>query len=149
MVHEIKPGVCYRDTWTSEDYDEAIEALINAKKQRESIARGEPQWACEICSDTGHTAGQCHHEPLWLARQWTAATTVYVCYHCGLECKNDEEAKEHFGKNEYELVKCQQIIEAAKSLMCDPYETRKKYPHNSVISIVLTGEVYDKLANLL
>lgn len=149
MVHEIKPSVCYRDTWASEDYDEAIADLMNAKKQRESIARGESQLECEVCGDSGHTVGQCHHDPLLLARKWTAATAVYVCYHCGLVCKNDEEAREHFGKNEHEPAKCQQIIEAAKSLICDPYETRKKYPHNSVISIVLTGEVYDRLANLL
>lgn len=94
----IAPGVCYRTGLpTVADYDEAITALVAARQQRESIAREEYQGGCAVCGDAGHTVGSCHHDPLQLARNWTAATSVYVCYHCGYVATTDAEARRHFG----------------------------------------------------
>lgn len=99
-------GVCYRETLTDADYDEAIADLQNAKAQRQAIARGEYQPGCAICGDSGHTGGTCHHHPLILARKWTTAKSIFNCYHCGFVTTTDEQAREHFGTCEAETAKC-------------------------------------------
>jgi len=83
-------SVCYRTgPMTPADYDEAIEALQNARDLTDALG-------CPVCHDA-HSAAQCHHNPLVLARRWAAATSVYACYHCGFVATNDEEALGHFG----------------------------------------------------
>ena len=86
------------------DYDEAIEALKNARDQ---IASGDYRHGCAVCSDSGHDAKQCHHNPLILARQWAAATNVWQCWHCGFIATNEVEARGHFGPNEHHPAECQ------------------------------------------
>jgi hypothetical protein len=101
-------GVCYRDgPLTLADYNDAIEALTNARDQIASQERGEYQPGCSVCSDSGHTASTCHHNPLILARQWATATAVYVCWHCGFIATTSAEAQEHFGANDQEEAACQ------------------------------------------
>lgn len=109
MGTEILPGVCYRTDVTTESYDEAIAALVAARDQRASIERHEYQPGCAVCGDSGHTVGTCHHDPLQLARCWTAAQVVYVCWHCGAVCTTADEAREHFGPNSSSLAFCQKL----------------------------------------
>ena len=89
-------GVCYRDgPLTIADYEEAIECLLAAKRQIESGSL----MGCDVCGDSGHAPQDgCHHDPLLLARKWTAATSVWQCWHCGFVATNEEEANEHFGR---------------------------------------------------
>jgi len=68
----LRASVIYRDTLTDHDYEEAILALHQAMRQADLLRVG-----CAICEDTGHTAEQCHHNPLLLARKWVAATSIY------------------------------------------------------------------------
>lgn len=99
----IEAGVCYREgPITDADYDEAIADLQNAKRQAECR-----HICCSVCEDSGHTAEFCHHNPLILARRWAAATKIWCCYHCGFVATNDEEARDHFGKDDLEPAKCQ------------------------------------------
>lgn len=97
-------GVCYRPGKpTIADYDQAIESLQAA---REQLRMGDLM-GCGVCGDTGHAPQDgCHHDPLILARQWAAATAVWQCYHCGFIATNDQEAREHFGKDEFEQPAC-------------------------------------------
>lgn len=101
VVHRLGP-------LTKADYREAIGDLNRAMMQ-DKIRH----ICCSICEDTGHTAETCHHNPLLLARQWSAATSVWCCYHCGYVATNDEEAREHFGQNDQEPAACQRPVEAA------------------------------------
>jgi hypothetical protein len=89
-------GVCYRPgTPTIADYNEAITDLLAARRQIKSGSL----MGCSICGDSGHAPQDgCRHDPLLLARQWAAATSVWACYHCGYVATNDEEAREHFGR---------------------------------------------------
>jgi len=90
MSDETLFSVCYRTgPITKADYDEAIEALQNARDLTDATG-------CPVCHDS-HSAAQCHHNPLVLARHWAAATNVWACYHCGFVATNDQEALEHFG----------------------------------------------------
>lgn len=98
---KFSPSVVYRDTLTPADYDEAIDALHQAKQQP-----GMLQLGCSICHDSGHTAEHCHHNPLLLARKWVAATSIYRCYHCGFVALNDDEARAHFGNADDEVARC-------------------------------------------
>jgi hypothetical protein len=98
-------GVCYRPGKpTLADYDEAIRDL---QEGRDQIASGSLM-GCDICGDSGHAPQDaiCLHDPLLLARQWTAATSVWCCYHCGYVATNDAEAKAHFGRNEFDAAAC-------------------------------------------
>lgn len=93
-------SVVYRTgSITRKDYDEAIEALQQARDQVDG-------YGCGVCGDSGHTPETCHHNPLILARRYAAATDIYVCYHCGFVAHNDEEAVEHFGQNDSQVAKC-------------------------------------------
>lgn len=113
-VTEYEPGVCYRNGYDPRDYEEAIHDLRMALQQRNSMLRGEAQMGCEVCGDSGHTVESCHHDPLKLARRYTEATSIWVCYHCGTVCRNDEEAKAHFGSSEDEVARC--LAEARRRL---------------------------------
>jgi len=95
------PTVVDRDTLTTEDYDDAILALHQAKEQPRLLQMG-----CAICHDSGHTAEQCHHNPLLLARKWRSATSIYRCFHCGFVASNDDEAQAHFGNADDEVASC-------------------------------------------
>ena len=104
---DIRPGVCFREgPITIEDYEEAITALTGARHQLQQIAMGIYQPGCFVCGDSGHTAGQCHHNPLILARERTAAQRIWQCWHCGFEARTDEEAAGHFGRTEEEVARC-------------------------------------------
>ena len=48
-----------------------------------------------------------------VGRKVAAATRLWQCYHCGFIATNDEEAKEHFGRNEGDQPSCLQAAEAA------------------------------------
>jgi len=101
-MSDIQASVVYRTgAITAADYDEAIEDLQRAKRQDECR-----HICCSVCEDTGHTAETCHHNPLLLARQYAAATSIWNCYHCGFVATNDQEAQEHFGKNDLQDAKC-------------------------------------------
>jgi hypothetical protein len=45
--------------FTAEQYDRAIEALAEAKKQLEPDGN-----CCSVCGDSGHQAFECGHNPL-------------------------------------------------------------------------------------
>lgn len=93
-------SVIYRTGFSNLDYDEAIAALRDAKKQPKHLSQG-----CTVCCDSGHTAEQCHHNPLVMARRAVAAIRVWRCYHCDNVFTDYEKAAEHFGKRT-ELPKC-------------------------------------------
>jgi hypothetical protein len=98
--------VVYRQgALTERDYNEAIEALTEARDQ---LTGAGPCgfMCCAVCEDTGHTAEDCHHNPLILARRWAGATSVWTCYHCGFVATNDQEAVDHFGTSDAEVARC-------------------------------------------
>lgn len=97
-------GVCYREAkLTIADYDEAIADLRAARRQLKTGSL----MGCSICGDSGHAPQDgCYHDPLFLARQWTAATGIWRCWHCGFVATNEAEAVEHFGRNELERAVC-------------------------------------------
>lgn len=95
------PSVVFRQTLTPEDYDEAILVLHQAKLQPGQLPNG-----CTICMDSGHTAENCQHNPLVLARKWVAATSIYRCFHCGYVALNEGDARAHFGNADDELARC-------------------------------------------
>jgi len=100
-IEALKSVVHRRGPLTKKDYSEAIGDLKRARMQ-DKIAH----ICCSICEDTGHTAETCNHNPLLLARKWSEATSVWVCYHCGFIATNDDEACEHFGFNEQVKAEC-------------------------------------------
>ncbi|WP_445222227.1 hypothetical protein ACKWRH_21465 [Bradyrhizobium sp. Pa8] len=97
----LKSVVHRRGPLTAADYREAISDLARAMVQEQV-----KHICCSVCEDTGHTAEQCEHNPLVLARKWSQATRVWCCYHCGFVATNDEEARDHFGFNEQVKAKC-------------------------------------------
>lgn len=92
---EIKKSVIYRDGLEWQDYQEAIDALRDAQRQPECISN-----CCSVCGDTGHSAHQCHHNPLVMARRSVFQTRVWRCFHCDEVFTNPLKAKEHFGEFE-------------------------------------------------
>lgn len=105
---EPRPSVIFRKgPLTAEDYDEAIQTLIDAKTQLKANADH-----CHVCGDSCCWAGNCHHNPLLAARKWAEATNVFRCYHCGFIATNDREAQIHFGRTEDEFAMC--LIERAR-----------------------------------
>jgi uncharacterized C2H2 Zn-finger protein len=94
-------SVIYRTGLSDRDYDEAIEALQDAKKQSDHRGDG-----CSVCFDSGHYAEQCHHNPLVMARRAAAAINVWRCFHCDQVFTDAKKAQEHFGKREDERPKC-------------------------------------------
>ena len=130
-------SVCYRDDWTEEAYDEAIEALGAAKQQLLSEARGEYQPGCAVCSDSGHIASSCHHNPLILARRWATAMHIHTCYHCGFIATTEDEARQHFGKCDDEVAEClaRKADNAVKALV----EAAKVTPHHDECDLFVLG----------
>lgn len=94
-------SVIYRVGLEDCDYDEAIEALKDAKRQRGNEGQG-----CSVCCDSGHTASQCHHNPLVMARRAVAQTKVWRCYHCDAVFTDYTKATEHFGTREDNKPQC-------------------------------------------
>lgn len=113
----LRPSVIFRTGRpTVEDYDEAIEALQDARNQVE------PDGAlCRVCHDGGHQAWECHHNPLVMARRAVQSSTVWRCYHCGGVFTTYEDAEEHFGKSDHEVARC---IEQRAAM--SPKETTEK-----------------------
>jgi len=97
----IIPGVLYRGGLEKSDYDEAIQALIDARDENPSIS-------CGVCHDGGHISNQCHHNPLVMARRAISAADVWRCFHCNAIFTDPVEAEQHFGRNPHETPKCQQ-----------------------------------------
>jgi hypothetical protein len=91
---EIQPSVVYRTgPLTLADYNEAIEALQDAKQQMEPDGEN-----CRVCGDSGHQAWQCHHNPLVMARRAAKSQTEWRCFHCGDVFTDEQAATEHFGR---------------------------------------------------
>ncbi len=76
-----------------DDYEEAIEALRDAQGQLMPDGRN-----CAVCTDSGHQAWECHHNPLVVAR--ANSRDAWRCFHCGRIFRTPEAALEHFGKPE-------------------------------------------------
>lgn len=113
MSEPLEPSVVYRTgPLTDRDYDEAIEYLQEAKRLG---ITGCP------CGDSGHSAEQCHHNPLVQARRGASKETEFKCYHCGFIFGEDD-ARAHFGNSESEIASClqgtaqQMAVEAAKAM---------------------------------
>lgn len=97
MTDETKFSVVHRTgPLTVADYDEAITDLLAAKH---ALQRGE-SGGCDVCGSDEHWPSECDHNPLRLARKWSASQSVYRCFHCGYEARNEEEAVGHFGRTE-------------------------------------------------
>ncbi len=111
MPDEVQPSVVHRQGRpTAADYDEAIEELQRARAQLAPDGNG-----CNVCGDSGHQAFECHHNPLLLARRWTAARSIYTCWHCGYTATNEDEAVAHFGTSDAEVARCiEQRAEAVR-----------------------------------
>lgn len=109
---EIQPSVVYRTGQpTAADYDDAIAALQQARAQLAPDGNH-----CNVCGDSDHQAFECHHNPLLVARKWTAASGVYTCWHCGFIATNEDEAVMHFGTSDDEVARCleQRALEAMR-----------------------------------
>jgi hypothetical protein len=67
--------------------------------QMRSIRAGAGQDQCLVCGDGGHTAEECHHNPLLLAAIGRDAFfgNVWKCFHCGAVFCDEESAEQHFG----------------------------------------------------
>jgi hypothetical protein len=103
VIDESMMGVVHRaGPLTAADYDEAIADLLAAKA---ALERGE-SGGCDVCGSDEHWPSECPHNPLRLARQASAAQSIYRCWHCGYEARNDAEALEHFGRTEFEEPAC-------------------------------------------
>lgn len=88
----VQSGVIYRTGLSDRDYDEAIEALQDAKKQPLYLSR-----CCTVCHDTGHTAEHCHHNPLIMARRAARVARQWRCFHCDAVFTDAKAAEDHFG----------------------------------------------------
>lgn len=120
-------SVVYRtEPLTAADYDEAIEALRLGRSQLAADPRG-----CIVCESDDHSAPDCHHNPLVLARRFAAVIHVlelipsplpypedvvraplgWRCFHCDERFVSEADAREHFGKSEDEVARC--LVRAA------------------------------------
>lgn len=88
-------SVIYRTGLEARDYREAIQALKDAMKQDKHRSEG-----CTVCYDSGHTAEQCHHNPLVMARRAAKSVRVWRCFHCDAVFTDAEKAAEHFGRRD-------------------------------------------------
>jgi hypothetical protein len=92
----IRPSVVYRNgDLTPADYDEAIRLLQDARSQIEPNG-----YFCAVCSDSGHQAWECHHNPLVMARRAVQKQCTWRCFHCGEAFFDYASAEEHFGKKD-------------------------------------------------
>jgi hypothetical protein len=84
---------------TDEHYAEVIALLELARAQMRSMRAGKAQRECDVCGDGGHTAEECHHNPLLLSTVGRDALlgTVWKCFHCGAIYCDEESAERHFG----------------------------------------------------
>lgn len=103
---------------TAADYDEAIEALREARTQLEPNGH-----CCHVCHDDGHMAWECNHNPLVVARRSAAMIHIdadftivpivrvipWRCFHCDRIFFSVREAREHFGKSDKQKPKCLRI----------------------------------------
>lgn len=98
-----QPGQVWRghDFITPEDYDEAIEALLQAKSQLKPDGNN-----CSVCGDSGHQAWECHHNPLVMARKGAKSEYQWRCFHCGFFCYDEQTARAHFGQTDAEVARC-------------------------------------------
>lgn len=104
----IESSVVYREgPITTADYDEAIEALVNARRQLVEMNADKGWNCCYVCEDS-HPASMCHHNPLVMARLRADDRQTFRCYHCDFVARTFEEAAEHFGEREEEVAKCLQ-----------------------------------------
>lgn len=152
-----------------EDYDEAIEALQNARSALQDPRSGGS--CCTICGDSSCSPEICLHNPLRLARLGARSTLLVPghmgnfalapvhqcrCFHCGFIPYSYEEARAHFGDSPETPATCRpgQIARHLKSMLeriralCEgatrgPWSKRS---HGSGggrrVSADLTGETY-------
>lgn len=99
-LNEDDFSVIYRPKdYSKYAYDEAIEALRGARDE-------DPAACCGSCGDTGHTAVNCHHNPLVMARRAVRSQEKWRCFHCNGVFRTSEEAEKHFGETHDEHAKC-------------------------------------------
>lgn len=98
---------------TAEDYDEVIADMRRAKR---ALVKGD-NMGCAVCEDSGHSAAQCHHNALRLARLWSRATGLWQCAHCGYIATNDEECRAHFGATDEDVPACDNNLIRAQALL--------------------------------
>lgn len=100
MSAELQSSVVYREgPLTPEDYQEAIDFLVEAKKNLES---GHNYCPCgDDCS-----INSCYHNPLVMARRGADKRNEYRCFHCGEVFTADEDCREHFGEKQDALPVC-------------------------------------------
>lgn len=96
----LRPSVVYREgPLTPEDYQEAIDFLVEAKQNLES---GHHFCPCgDACS-----INSCHHNPLVMARREAKKQEEFRCFHCGGVFTTDEDCREHFGEKQDALPAC-------------------------------------------
>jgi hypothetical protein len=103
MKTDIPVSVVYREGRpTLIDYLDAIQSLVDAARQLEPD--GNP---CSVCTDSGHQAWECRHNPLVMARKAAKNRLTWRCFHCGEVFTDIEAAKEHFGPDRDKPAKCQ------------------------------------------
>jgi hypothetical protein len=102
-VNDYRPGVLYRPGRPSrEDYEESIADLRDAMTQLAPDGDN-----CAVCHDSGHQAWECHHNPLVMARKAVALESAWRCFHCDAVFTDEDAARAHFGRNEFEDAACQ------------------------------------------
>ena len=105
MISDTEGSVVYRTGgFSTEDYDEAIQMLQDAKTQ---LYPGDYR-TCMCCGDSGHQAFTCHHNPLVRAREGVKKEYRWRCYHCDWVFDDFAEAEEHFGRRGDDGPKCLQ-----------------------------------------
>lgn len=104
MNQKIIPGVLYRQGFQDSDYDEAIQALVDAKEQPKFMSMG-----CSVCTDSCHTSDSCHHNPLVMARRAIGAARSWRCFHCDAVFVDASLAQNHFGAKDGELPACKSV----------------------------------------
>ncbi len=72
--------------FTAQQYDNAIEALQDAKKQLEADGNH-----CSICSDSGHMAFECGHNPLLAMAICDASANLGKEIHDRLHTQDNDE----------------------------------------------------------
>lgn len=75
--------------------------LEDAIKQHQNTSLG-----CSVCYDSGHTAEQCHHNPLVMARRASFSCRTWRCFHCDQVFTDTTKAEEHFGIKGTAQPKC-------------------------------------------
>jgi len=140
---ELTPSVIYR--WkarsriTAGDYDEAIQALREAKQQLKPDGDN-----CRVCGDSGHQAWECHHNPLVMAREAACAREQWRCFHCGEVFTDAKLVEDHFGPPESPRpAECQQAVSdrAMLDAIIIEFERRVHRNHHNAADVKILVEM--------